>query len=121
MRISTLLGSVLFLLSVGPVHAGTLGSAFLSGGGATEIDCLVSNIGTTPVDIVSVRIFNLSGADITTSTSCGPSLTAGRTCIVDAVTVGGRAVIEVVGSTKNLRGSCELFSSATLLAVTDMH
>src|SRR5262249_50822328 len=63
---------------------------------------------------VSVKLFSLAGSEIPLvfEDCSSESLAAGHSCIVSAQASGGGVVFEVVGLTKNLRGTCELFSTS---------
>jgi hypothetical protein len=64
-----------------PAHTATFSTPMLQGASGGE--CLVSNVGTSPVNL-TVTLYNPSGGVVAPSFStCGTSLGAGETCLVN--------------------------------------
>jgi hypothetical protein len=73
------------IVLAGSAHAGTYSTPMLEAGstGSTDsLTCMVSNIGTTPVDL-TVTFYNPGGGVVApSSATCGAGLAAGSTCFV---------------------------------------
>lgn len=72
------------------------------------MSCVLSNVGTKPVTIISVDIINYIGGSQFGVNACAGILNPGLSCEVFANVHYGRGVIEVQGSTKGLRGQCRV-------------
>jgi len=113
------------VLSAATTWASMLASAVLLSTDANELDCFVSNVGTTPVVINQVTIQNGGNTILELSTnSCVTTLKAGANCVFSAdldSRFSARGTVKFSGSTKGLRGQCQLTSSANhIIATTDL-
>lgn len=98
-------GLVAVLSGVENAHAGTLASAFVRGPATSQVQCIVSNIGTKAVTVVSVDIIDGAGNSVLVSNHCSATIAPGTNCAFSGPNYG-RGIIVVQGITKNLRGQC---------------
>jgi len=113
------------VLSAATSWASMLASAVLLSNEAHELDCFVSNVGTTPVVINQVSIQNGGNTILSLSTNtCVTTLTAGANCVFSAdldSRFSARGTVKFSGSTKGLRAQCQLTSSSNqIIATTDL-
>jgi hypothetical protein len=113
------------LLPAATGWASMLASAVLLSTDANELDCFVSNVGTTQVVINQVSIQNGGNTILSlTTNTCVTTLTAGANCLFSAdldSRFSARGTVKFSGSTKGLRGQCQLTSSANhIIATTDL-
>jgi hypothetical protein len=106
------------LAAAAPAAAGTLASGVVDALGGTTSDirvrCLVTNVGTKPVTVSEARIVDTNGdllvlvAEDCTDAPVAPN----ETCVLlsDLGFYAGAGVLDVKGSTKNLRGRCQVIT-----------
>jgi hypothetical protein len=106
-----------------PAAGGTLAASYLLSSDADLLDCFVLNVGKRAVELVSGRVVDTAGMDITNASSCTGSLAPGGKCSFTSTsgTTFAAGILEVRGSARNLRGSCQLTNfSNEAVAVTEM-
>jgi hypothetical protein len=106
-----------------PSFAGTLASAILLSTDAQRLDCFVSNVGRAPVAITQLSIVN-GGVTILplTGENCLPVLQPGANCTFSAALdarFSARGLVDVRGSTKHLRGQCQLTTSTNRVVASN--
>ena len=73
---------------------------------AARLGCRVLNVGTTPATITAARIVNVNGVVVTDFDSCTGTLQPGKSCAVSGPGQLLAGIVQVSGTTKNLRGTC---------------
>jgi len=107
-----------FVLGISAVaHAGSISTGPLFSAGQHHADCLIRNVGTSPVNIpgFDVKIYG-DGAGILTTimdTCSGAALISGEVCFVRAAAVSSAMSCTAVvpGTGKTIRGSLEIRNS----------
>jgi hypothetical protein len=105
-KITTMLIAAALLGTVRPAIAGTIASSLLDVGNGSILYCWISNVGDTAVKPLAAQVFDRDGNTLSSSVSCFPMIPPGGSCAISAPTARARAVLEVKGSVKNLRGLC---------------
>lgn len=105
---------VLALAMATTVHADTIGTPLVQTLGAATRMCVITNVGTTSVDVASVQLLDPVGLDVKNGTSCGGELLPGASCHFYSLwpTAGEwqRAVVDLAGrnTAKQIRGQCQI-------------
>jgi hypothetical protein len=106
-----------------PAFAGTYTTTMVQAAVGDYIDCLVSNVGTTPVN-VTVKFFNYPGSEVTASggndcLAMSGVLPAGVTC---GAYLGGSGFVrcEVTASSSKVRAAVIVFDGTTGRSVTSV-
>jgi hypothetical protein len=104
--------------------AGMLASGILLSTDAERLDCFLSNVGSKSVSITGVQVLNggftILSFDPGTCDTLGPGGNCAFSADLDA-RFSARAVVEVHGGTKSLRGQCQLTTSTNhLVASTEL-
>jgi len=120
----TIVFAVAFMSGAGVAWAGTLASGLMLSTDAEKLDCFLSNVGTKPVSITAVQISNGGNTILLPSANSCDTLNPAGNCAFSSdldIRFSARAVVEFRGSSKSLRGQCQLTSSANhLIATTEL-
>ena len=104
-------------------HADSLGTALLGTSDSWQRLCVMTNVGTTPVIVVSARLLNMNNDEVTTHNNCGV-LAPGDSCGFSTwgpISVDwARAVVELEGKNvaKQIRGQCVIWDEANRVVAT---
>jgi len=99
----------------GQAAAATMASAPLFSVSAVNEQCELTNVSTKPIVVVSARLLDASGNDITDFNDCVGELAAGAVCVFtsDSTSSNPHAIVTLNGSTRATRGQCALFDGST--------
>jgi hypothetical protein len=103
---AAMIAGSLFILVSPSATAGRIASPLLDVGNGSILYCWISNVGKDGVKPLSGQVFDRDGNELSSAVSCFPLIAPGGSCSISAPTSRARAVLQVEGSARNLRGLC---------------
>lgn len=103
-------------------QATPLASGYLSSDNATSMVCYVFNVGSIPVTVLSAKIVNYAGSNITALDSCFQvTLQPGQRCGVSGNATQAAGVVQIDGPKSRVRGTCQINNAGhDILGATEM-